>query len=268
MAFSYDNANRRGTLTLPNGITASYSYDIDSHLTGISYSLGGNAIGDLTYAYDSLGHRVGMGGSLATMNPPQPVTSATYDAANELASWNGASVSYDADGNLVNDSVHSYSWNARNQLTGIDSGGAATFAYDPFGRRVSKTITGVSATNFFYDGVNPVQELNNTTPSANLMEGGIDEYFTRTDSTGTSNYLADALGSTIALTDANGTTQTQYSYDPFGSTSTSGAASTNSYQFTGREFDVAGSTTIAPGTIAQSQAGSFPRTRWASEVAM
>src|SRR6185437_2095275 len=59
-------------------------------------------------------------------------------------------------------------------------------------------------------------------------------------STGTSNYLADALGSTIALTDANGTTQTQYSYDPFGSTSTSGAASTNSYQFTGREFDVAG----------------------------
>ena len=52
--------------------------------------------------------------------------------------------------------------------------------------------------------------------------------------------MADALGSTIALTDANGTTQTQYSYDPFGSTSTSGAASTNSYQFTGREFDVAG----------------------------
>ena len=157
-----------------------------------------------------------------------------------VSSWNGAAVSYDADGNLVNDSVHSYSWNARNQLAGIDSGGTATVAYDPFGRRVSKTITGISATNFFYDGVNPVQELNNTTPSANLMEGGIDEYFTRTDSTGTSKFLADGLGSTVALTDANGTTQTQYSYDPYGSTSTSGPASTNSYEFTGREFDVAG----------------------------
>jgi len=52
--------------------------------------------------------------------------------------------------------------------------------------------------------------------------------------------MADALGSTIALTDADGTTQTQYSYDPYGSTSTSGAASTNSYEFTRREFDVAG----------------------------
>jgi len=157
-----------------------------------------------------------------------------------VSSWNGAFVSYDADGNLVSDSVHSYSWSARNQLIGLDSGGTATFAYDPFGRRVSKTITGISAMTFFYDGVNPVQELNNTTPLANLMEGGIDEYFTRTDSTGTSKFLADGLGSTVALTDANGTTQTQYSYDPYGSTSTSGPASTNSYEFTGREFDVAG----------------------------
>jgi hypothetical protein len=35
-------------------------------------------------------------------------------------------------------------------------------------------------------------------------------YFTRTDSTGTSNFLSDALGSTIALADSTGTVQTQY----------------------------------------------------------
>ena len=42
-----------------------------------------------------------------------------------VSSWNGAFVSYDADGNLVSDRVHRYSRNARNQLAGIDSGGRA-----------------------------------------------------------------------------------------------------------------------------------------------
>jgi hypothetical protein len=64
-----------------------------------------------------------MRGSLAAMNEPEPTaTPATYDAANELSSWNGAPVSYDADGNLVSDNVHTYSWNAPNQLAAIDSG--------------------------------------------------------------------------------------------------------------------------------------------------
>ena len=33
---------------------------------------------------------------------------------------------------------------------------------------------------------------------------GIDEYFQRTDSSGTSSYLTDALGSTLALANASG----------------------------------------------------------------
>jgi RHS repeat-associated protein len=70
--------------------------------------------------------------------------------------------------------------------------------------------------------------------------GGIDEYFTRTDSSGTSNFLTDALGSTVALTDASGTVQTQYTYDPFGSTTISGASTANSFAYTGREIDPAG----------------------------
>jgi hypothetical protein len=40
-------------------------------------------------------------------------------------------MSYDANGNMVNDGIHAYSWDARNQLVFIDSGGAASFAYDP-----------------------------------------------------------------------------------------------------------------------------------------
>ena len=61
--------------------------------------------------------------------------------------------------------------------------------------------------------------------TANLLTGtGIDEYFTRTDSAGARNFLADMLGSTIGLADSSGTLQTQYGYDPFGNVTVSGIA--------------------------------------------
>ena len=55
--FAYDNANRRTSLTLPNNVVVSYSYDNDSHLTGITYQLGSNPLGNLTYTYDQAGRR-------------------------------------------------------------------------------------------------------------------------------------------------------------------------------------------------------------------
>jgi RHS repeat-associated protein len=74
-----------------------------------------------------------------------------------------------------------------------------------------------------------------------LLTGrGVDQYLTRTDSAGTSNYLSDALGSTVALTDSTGTVQTSYSYEPYGNVTSSGSSSRNSYQFTGRENDGTG----------------------------
>jgi RHS repeat-associated protein len=241
VSIGYDTANRRTSLTLPNGIAAAYSYDNASRLMGISYSLGSSGLGSLNYSYDAAGRRSTSSGTLATISLPSAVSSATYNAANELTNWNGMPISYDANGNMVSDSLHAYAWDARNQLALIDSGGAATFTYDAFGRRTGKTLTGVSTTGFLYDGVNPVQELSNSgSPTANLLTGGVDEYFTRTDSSGASSFLRDALGSTLALADSSGTVRTQYSYDPFGVTTQVGASTTNSFVYAGREFDTAG----------------------------
>ena len=80
-----------------------------------------------------------------------------------------------------------------------------------------------------------MQELSGSTATANLISGGIDEIFTRADSTGTYTPLQDALGSTIALVDAGGNLVTQYGYDPFGNTTVSGTTSSNAFQYTGRE---------------------------------
>jgi RHS repeat-associated protein len=225
-------------LTLPDGIVVNYGYDQASELTGLTYSLSGNVLGNLTYAYDADGRRVQMGGSWARTGMPNPTTStAVYNVDNELTNWNGATLAYDANGNMTSDGTNTYTWDARNQLASIAGNFTASFQYDPFGRRLGKTING-STTNFLYDGMNPVQELAGGSPSANLLTGlGVDEDFQRTDLTGTSNFLSDALGSTLALADPTGTVQTQYTYDPFGGTTTQGAASANSLQFTSREND-------------------------------
>jgi RHS repeat-associated protein len=109
--------------------------------------------------------------------------------------------------------------------------------------RLSPPSIGISATDFLYDGLNPVQEqTSGGSVTANLLDGlNIDEYFTRTGSGTTSTFLADALGSTIGLVTANGgPIATSYSYEPFGATTQGGAGNTNPYQFTGRESDGTG----------------------------
>jgi RHS repeat-associated protein len=164
----------------------------------------------------------------------------TFNADNEMTVFNGTPLAYDANGNLTSDGANSYAWDARDHLSAISGANTASFVYDPFGRRMSKTIGGI-ATQFLYDGLNPVQELQAGIPSANLLTGlGIDEYFQRTDSAGARDFLTDTLGSTLALADATGAIQTSYTYEPFGNTAVSGASSANPFQFTSRENDGTG----------------------------
>ena len=238
VSFGYDNDSRRTSLTLPNGVALNYGYDAASQLTGITYMLGTNTLGNLTYSYDLAGRRTGVGGTYARANAPAAATSASYNVNNQLTNWKGATLQYDANGNLTSDGTNTYNWNARNQLVTISGAVSATFQYDPFGRRVSKTIGGV--TQFLYDGVNPVQEISGTTASANLLTGGVDEYFQRTDPAGARSFLTDAIGSTLALTDSTGTVQASYTFEPFGNTAVSGATTTNSFAYTGRELDATG----------------------------
>ena len=164
-----------------------------------------------------------------TSNP-----TAVYNANNQLTQWGTVIPTYDKNGNTLSDGMNTYSWDARNRLQSANNNGAV-FSYDPLGRRVSKTIQ-TTTTNFLYDGVNAVQEYG-ANPTANLLTGGVDERFTRTTSAETDEYLTDALGSTVELTNATGATEEQYSYSPYGVQSASGATTTNSYTYTGREFD-------------------------------
>jgi RHS repeat-associated protein len=67
-----------------------------------------------------------------------------------------------------------------------------------------------------------------------------DEIFGRSEASESRSFLTDALGSTLALSDLSGKIQTQYLYAPFGTTTSTGSPSANSFQYAGRENDGTG----------------------------
>lgn len=239
VGFGYDDADRRTSLTLPGNLSLDYGYDDASQLLSITYKHSGSTIGDLAYTYDAVGRRATTSGSYARLNLPAAVTSAIYNANNQLTKWGSTNITYDLNGNMNGDGTNTYTWNSRDQLSAVTKSGQTlpSFTYDAFGRRRTKTL-GAAITGYLYDGANIVQELTGGSPSANLLTGlGVDEFFQRTEGATTRTFLADALGSIVALADNAGVVQTSYTYAPYGETTVSGAASNDKSQYTSREND-------------------------------
>ncbi|MBI4490137.1 MAG: Ig-like domain-containing protein, partial [Deltaproteobacteria bacterium] len=123
VTIEYDEVGRRKTLTLPNGVVVEYGYDKASRVTSITYKKDAAVLGGLTYEYDRAGNRTKVGGSFARTGLPQAVSSATYNGANHQLALGDQTMTFDQNGNLTSIGDASgttiYTWNSRNQLTGI-----------------------------------------------------------------------------------------------------------------------------------------------------
>ncbi len=243
VTIAYDDpTNRRKTVTLPNGVSMIYGYDDASYLRSITYQHGATVIGDISYMYDAAGRRQVVDGSWSRVSLPSPMTLAVYDDANELTSWDGASIDHDGRGELKGYGPDTYTWNNRGQLTKVgNASGTVSFAYDGLGRRWKKTDHGAT-TQYLYAGLNPVQEQDGAGGIiADLLTGiGADEFFKRTEGGQPRYFVTDGLGSTVALTDGAANIVTQYTYEPFGRVTVASGSSTNPYQYAGRENDGTG----------------------------
>lgn len=150
-------------------------------------------------------------------------------------------LTYDANGSVTSvmdpSGTTILTWDARNRLIGMTGPGlTASFVYDAFGRRIKKTVNG-STTGYVYDGLTLVQEIHDGATIDYLTGLILDEPWIRN---GNELYLADGLGSVIALVDSAGTVTARYTYEPFGTTSQELGASTNPLQYTARENDGTG----------------------------
>lgn len=81
-----------------------------------------------------------------------PVSSTSYNDANQMLTFSDKNITYDDNGNMTSVTnscgITNYTWDARNRLVGINGYKSdctlltASFAYDVLGRRIEKTING------------------------------------------------------------------------------------------------------------------------------
>lgn len=234
--YGYDEDGRLTGKTLPGGVSATYGYDDAGQVTSIGYTSGTTPAGDLGYTYDLLGRRTSASGSLARTDLPAAAADQGYDDANRLVSQPGKTLTYDPAGNLTGDGTFTYRWNARGQLVSVSDGTVTTtLGYDPAGRRVGSTAGGATTT-FRFDGTELIGQTGADGKQTAFLNGlGHDETLARIDPSGqVQGLLRDALGSTMALTDATGRITTTYGYDLFGRGTSSDPGDLNPVRWTGR----------------------------------
>ncbi|MBL8013328.1 MAG: hypothetical protein JNN05_05720 [Candidatus Omnitrophica bacterium] len=117
------------------------------------------------------------------------------------------------------------------------TGTTASYAYDAFNRRVSKTVNG-TATFYVYDGDDIIEERNSAgTLVADYVHGDqTDEPLTMTRSGTTYYYFTDGLGSVRQLTNSAGVVQQTYDYNSYGKLALAPTV-VNPFTYTGREYD-------------------------------
>ncbi|MBF0480011.1 MAG: RHS repeat protein, partial [Candidatus Omnitrophica bacterium] len=279
----YDTLNRvisksYGSANLP---LSSYSYDMANQLAGITNKLGNaKAISTYNYPkYDPVGNRTQMTRAFGTgaattknytydyINELTNVTGAesgayTYDGVGNRQTANGtayvannvnqytkvgtAVYSYDANGNLKTDGVNTFAYDEDNNLLSATSTAAKTYAYDGFGRRVSKTVGGVTK-YYIYDDDSIIAEYSSSKAleAEYVLSDNIDEVLLMERGGKSYYYHYDGLGSVSEITDTSGAVAEYYTYDAYGNTTIRNSSNTvlttsgisNRFMFTGREYD-------------------------------
>jgi RHS repeat-associated protein len=183
---------------------------------------------NVTYTYDDLDRLISVSGTqnqtlaydaLGRMTHNSRHGDYSYGDASSVHAVTAAgskSYTYDANGNMLTGDGRTLSWDADNRLTSVTKGGVTTsFAYDPRGNRVLKTVPGAGATLYF----GKLLEINpNGEHVARIMAGNL----MVAKRVGAANlyYHTDHLGSVRLITDENGNVVREADYAAFGETLT------------------------------------------------
>jgi RHS repeat-associated protein len=248
--------HRDGPLTLRDETRRTLSYDVGGPLSGFSDVHYWEELGPLvcpnpqdprscyrqvnprsstlrqaTYSYDKLGNRTDLGGVAGT--------------GNRLTSFDGYTLSYDDDGNLLRKLKagvwdQTFAWNNLGQLVQVTTNGVVTsYGYDGWGRRIRKS-TGTQSTRYVYDDDDLVAELN----GAGILQRefvyhpGTDRPHSMRRSDGaTFYYVTELPGHVAGLVDGSNNVVNKYEYTPFGESLAATEGTAQPLRYGSREYD-------------------------------
>ncbi|MBF2020496.1 MAG: VWD domain-containing protein [Hydrococcus sp. C42_A2020_068] len=233
--YSYNELGQQiGASTLDGDWT--YSYDAIGQLTGAVFASTNSEIPDqnLEYVYDAAGNRI-----RTIVNGDTTEYSANnlnqYETAGDIV------YDYDADGNLISktegDDVTTYEYDNENRLVKViePNGNETEYEYDPIGNRIA-TIYNGERTEYLIDPFGFGDIVGEYDGDGNLIANYThgNGLVSRSNDSESAFYDADAIGSTVGLTNAAGNQVNNYSYLPFGQELSETEAIENSFEFVGQ----------------------------------
>ena len=252
-----------------------YAYDADRNLTGLKIQCGGSLLADNRYTYDGNGNRLekqqlsgttryaydalnqlvkaeyptygeelfyDRAGNRTCRRSAGVEEVYAYDAGNHLIKLtrNGANISfqYDRAGNLVKDDKASYTYDAFNRNTRVETfdGNIQINRYDAEGLRAEMEENGRLAAFIF----NPAKEVVTETEDRTVLRyiRGSELIARNTDAVRTYyHYASDEMGSITHVTDEKGKLLNHYEYDAWGNLTLEDEQVSNRFKYTGEQFD-------------------------------
>lgn len=222
ISYTYDELGNIETITEGNALKATYHYDelnqlirednveLNKTIT-YTYDQGGNITAKTEYPYTT--------GELGTATKTTNYSYTNTNWKDQLTSYNGQSITYDAIGNPLTYNGNTYTWQNGRELAGItntEEGLSISYNYNDDGIRTSKTVNGVT-TRYHLEGTNVIYEK---------KDGSNDIIYYSYDENGNivglkyNNteyyYIKNLQGDIIGILDNNLQQIVQYTYDSWG----------------------------------------------------
>ena len=243
-------------IALSDGRTISYKYDDEERIIEVTDTIDGT----VSYTYDALGQletetkdgvttkfeydnygNITAKGVVDESGEIAPATKISYVYGNDtwkdlLTSYNGQSITYDAQGNPTSYLGHTLTWEKGRQLKSFDGN---TYTYNANGIRTAKTINGVKHT-YTLDGTKILRETwngntliplyDNEDSVCGILYNNVPYYF-----------IKNLQGDVIAIVDKDAKTVARYSYDAWGVCTVTqdsvGIANVNPFRYRGYYYD-------------------------------
>ncbi len=269
--FVYNAGNERTSVSYPNGVVMTMSYDLAGHLVGITAKKGSTVLTSFSYSYQKTS---GLGTidvvNSATDNVSGNTTQNTYDTLNRLTEARGTNFpsddkyQYNWAGNLTSATLGigatptTYGYNAANELTSSTHGSTTTtYTYDANGSETGwnqgglsfsynalNQTTAISGNNYSYSGSDQTDRVQSNNTSYVYSWNGLSS---QTDSSGTTYYTRCSCAKGTLVDERTPSGTYYYLFDGLGSIV--GLTDSNGTLVATYQYDPYGNLTSSTGSV-------------------